>query len=372
MEFRIAKDEFIQGLSRVQSVIEKKTTLPILSNVLLETKTDAIRITGTDLEVGVKGTYPAEIVTEGAITVPAKKLFEIVREMPESELTLKVIENDRVEITSGRADFKIAGISIDDYPILPDYEKEEFFEIPTSFLIEMIEKVSHAVGNDDTRPFINGVFMQTAEVEGNKYFRMVATDGHRLAVSEKPLPEESAVNLDAGAIVPRKGVFELKKSIVDDDEPIQICFTERNVILRKDSLLFIIRLIDGTFPEYNNVIPASNNRILTISRDELYAVIRRVSLLAEESNLGVKFAFAKKVVTISCDNPSLGQAREELAVTYDGEEFDIGFNARYFLDALTVVQDEDVTIAFDVSTAPVLIKAPSDPGFKAVLMPMRL
>ena len=372
MEFRIAKDEFIQGLSRVQSVIEKKTTLPILSNVLLETKTDAIRIVGTDLEVGVKGLYPAEIVTDGAITLPAKKLFEIVREMPESELTLKVIENDRMEITCGQANFKIAGISVDDFPILPDYENEEFAEIPTSYLMDMIEKVSHAVGNDDTRPFINGVFMQTVDVDDKKYFRMVATDGHRLAVAEKPLPKGSKFNLEKGAIVPRKGVFELKKSIEDDDEPIQICFTERNVIIRKASLLFIIRLIDGTFPEYNNVIPSNNNRVITCSRDELYAVIRRVSIMAEETNPGVKFSFSKKIMLISSSNPSLGEGKDSVAVGYDGEEFEIGFNARYFLDSLTVVQDEDAILAFDENEAPVLIKAPSDPGFKAVLMPMRI
>ncbi|MCB9476919.1 MAG: DNA polymerase III subunit beta [Deltaproteobacteria bacterium] len=372
MELVIAKDEFVAGLSRVQSVIERRTTLPILSNVLLDAQKGGLMIVGTDLEVGLKGLYEAQVKKTGSITVASKKLFEIVRELPPGEVRLKLEDGDRVNIQAGKADFHILGLATDEYPILPDYKDEEFAKFPAADLSEMLEKVSGSIGQDETRVYLNGVYLETSDNGGKPVLRAVATDGHRLSLCERPLPDGSKLKVSPGVIVPKKGVGELRKALDGLDGDIEIAFPERNLVVRAGGVLYIIRLIDGQFPEYGAVIPAGNNRVLTASRDELVSVLRRVALLSEELGRGVKFSLDKKILELSCENPNLGKASEEMAVTYDGEAFEIGFNARYFQDALGVVRDEDVNLAFNDAFSPVLIKSPSDPGFKAVIMPMRL
>ena len=372
MEFAIEREEFIRGLSRVQSIIEKRTTLPILSNVLLETKENGLQIVGTDLEVGIKGLFSAKIKDPGSITVPAKKLFEIIRELPEGEVLFKVVENDWVTINAGQAHFKLMGLVPDDFPILPDYEEETFFKLPTETLANLIEMVGHAIGSDETRPYLNGLFVHTVENGGKNFLRTVATDGHRLALSERELPEGEKIKVQPGVIIPKKGISELKKALDGDGDTILIAFTERNTIIKTGNMLFIIRLIDGDFPDYDSVVPKNNDKILTCSRDELFSALRRVSLLSEELGRGVKFELGKKSLKISCENPNLGEAHEEMAVTFDGDAFDIGFNARYFLDTLSTVKDEDVHLAFCDAFSSVLIKVPSEPGFLSVIMPMRL
>jgi len=372
MEFNIAKAEFIKGLSRIQSIIEKRTTLPILSNVLLETKNGNLQIVATDLDVGLKALYEAKVEDPGSITVAAKKLFEIIRELPEGDVSFKVLKNDWVEIKSSHARFKIMGLATDEYPIIPDYEDEKFSEISSQALGDMIEKVAHAIGSDESRSYLNGVYFETKKMDGKIVFKAVATDGHRLALTEKEITDVSDLKIEKGVIVPKKGVFELKKILEGEDAPVKVCFTERNAIFKKDTCLFIIRLIEGEFPDYSSVIPGGNDQVLTCSRDELFAALRRVSLLSEELGRGVKLSMSKKHIEISCENPNLGEAHEEMSVSYDGKALEIGFNARYFLDALSVVKDEDVNLFFNDASSPVLIKAPSEAGFLSVIMPMRL
>jgi len=373
MEFTIAKAEFIKGLSRIQSIIEKRTTLPILSNVLLETKGEGLQIVATDLDVGMKALYEARIEDPGSITVAAKKLFEIARELPDGDVSFKVLKsNDWVEIKAGHARFKMVALATDEYPILPDYDDQKYSEISSAALRSMIEKVVHAVGSDETRPYLNGVFFVTDKSGGKKVLRAVATDGHRLALSERDMQEGSDLVLEKGVIVPKKGISELNKILDGDDATIKVCFTERNAIFKKENSLFIIRLIEGDFPDYTSVVPKKNLRVMTCSRDEIFAALRRVSLLSEEMGRGVKFSLQKKNIEISCENPNLGEAHEEMVVSYEGEAFEIGFNARYFIDVLSVIKDEDVSMSFDEASSPVMIKSPSDPGFVSVIMPMRL
>ncbi|MCZ7586871.1 MAG: DNA polymerase III subunit beta [Deltaproteobacteria bacterium] len=372
MDFTIQKDEFIKGLSRVQSIIEKRTTLPILSNVLLETRDNALQVVGTDLEVGIKGRCEASFKKKRLADGSGQKLFEIVREMPDGEIHFKTVEGNYAQITGGHVRFKIAGIAPDDYPILPDYQDESFFPLPVEDLADMLDKVIHAVGSDETRPYLNGVYFHTADAEGKKRLRAVATDGHRLALCDKALPDGSKFAVKPGVILPRKGVLELKKLLDGSADDLEICVSERNAIFRLGTTLVIIRLVDGDYPDYNTVIPKGNEKVITCSRDDLFAALRRVSLLTEDLGRGVRFSLRKKMIEVSCENPNLGEAHEEMAVSYDAEDFDIGFNARYFLDALGVVRDEDVNLSFGDAFSPVLLKTPSDSGFLSVLMPMRL
>ena len=372
MEFSVAKDILIKGLGRTQSVIEKKAALPILSNVLIEAKGDTIELIATDLEVGIKGKYDASLITEGSLTIGAKKLFEIVRELPEQEVRFKKLENNWVELICGKAQFNIVGLSSDDFPVLPSFEEEDFHTLPASMIAEMIEKVQHAISFDETRYYLNGVYFCTVEKEGKRFVRMVSTDGHRLALIDRELPEGNTFENEEGCIIPRKGITELRKALNEVEEDAQFCFKDRNLIVRCDSLLFIIRLIDGEFPDYSQVIPTNNDRSMTCSRDQLVGSLRRVSLLSAELNKGVQVALKKKILEISSSNPELGDAKEEIIVTYDNEEMSIGFNARYMLEVLSVINDEDVVVELADNLKPGLIRSPSDPNFVAVLMPMRI
>jgi DNA polymerase-3 subunit beta len=372
MEFSIAKEVLLKGLAKTQSIIEKKNTLPILSNVLIEAKGDGIEILATDLEVGIKGKYEADLKSEGSITVGAKKLFEIVRELPNEKIEIKATDNNWLEIACGNARFKIVGLSSEDFPILQDYEDEQFHTLPAALLSEMIEKVQHAVSLDETRYYLNGVFMQTVEKDEGRFLRMVATDGHRLALMDRELPEGCSLEFADGCIIPRKGINELRKALSEFDDEAKICFKDKNLIVRGEGIQFVIRLIDDDFPEYSQVIPSNNDKKMSCSRDQLFGSLRRVSLVSTDLSKGVKFSAGKKKLEISSSNPDLGEAHEEMVVGYDDTEMSIGFNAKYFLDILNVIKDDDVVIELADELSPGMIKVPSDPGFTAVIMPMRI
>jgi DNA polymerase III subunit beta len=372
MEFTIEKEALIKGLGKTQSIIEKKNTLQILSNVLIEARGESVEFVATDLEIGIKGKYEAKIKTPGSVTVGARKLFEIVRELSDEEVNIKTRDNNWVEISSGKAKFNIVGLAADEFPTMLSYEDKDFFGFPSEMISEMIEKVQHAISTDETRYYLNGVYFLTVEKDEKPYLRMVATDGHRLGLTDRPVPEGSGFTLEKGCIIPRKGIVELKKALSDFDGEAQLCFKDRNLIVKCDNLLFVIRLIDGEFPEYNQVIPAGNDRHITCSRDQIFGGLRRVSLLSSELNRGVKLSLSKKNLKISSSNPDVGEAEEEMAVVYEGEKMSVGFNARYFIDVLSVVRDEDVVIELADELSPAIIRTPSDPDYLAVIMPMRL
>jgi len=372
MEFKISKEEFLKGLGRVQSIIERKTALPILSNVLVDASENGIEIVATDLEVGIKGRYKAQIKSEGTITVAAKKLHEVIRELPEEDLKFETTGNDWVKITSGRATFKMVGLSADDYPMLPNFETEEFVSLPASLIGEMLEMVQYAIAVDDNRYSLTGVYVTIKEANTGRNIRMVGTDGHRLAYIERPLADEIAIEIPSNVILPRKGINEMRKLLAEAEGDIQLCFKDHNMVMKKDNLLYIIRLIDGEFPDYEQVVPRENDKHLTVNREMFAAALKRCSLFSLESSRGVKLEISRKTLEITSSDPNLGEAREELPVIYEGDPLTIGFNAKFFLDVLTVAKDEDVHIELSQPLAPGLIKLPSESGFLAVVMPMRI
>ena len=372
MQFSISKDILLKGLSKIQSIIEKKTTLPILTNVLLEAKEGNVDIIATDLEVVIKGSYEGNISKEGSITVSAKKLFEIVREMPQGEINIKTNEKNWLEITCENAQFKIVGLSADDFPILPNFSDEDFNTIPANLLAEMIDKVQHAISLDETRYYLNGVFFQTFDEEEKPSLRLVATDGHRLAMMENELPAESKIEMSGGCIIPRKGINEIKKALSDFDGDAEIGFKNKNMILRGENLLFVIRLIDDDFPDYTQVIPTKNEKTMNCLRDQLLSSLRRVSLLSSDISKGVKFTLEKNKMELSVSNPDIGEAKEQMVVGYENDDIIVGFNAKYFIEILNIIKDEDIVVKLADELSPGLIQVPSDKGFTAVIMPMRL
>jgi len=370
MEIKISRNEFLKGLSLVQGIVERKTTMPILANVLLEGKGRGLILTATDLEVGVTSTLPAEVVKEGKIAVHARGLYDIVRELPEEPIHLTVGENLWVEIACGRAKFKIVGLSPTEFPALPKKAEGVSLRIDGNTIEEMIEKTAFAMSTDETRFNLNGIYLEQAKEGDGNTLRMVATDGHRLSIIEREV--KGKWKLPKGVIVPRKGILELKRLIGGKDGPLDLSIDEKHVVATNGETTLIIRLIDGQFPPYKQVLPSQTKRTIGVERQSILQVLKRVSILSVDRSRGVKFSFSPKNLEVSTSNPDFGEAREELTITYKGEKFEIGFNARYFIDVLNVLPDEQAELQMGDDTTPCVLKSEKDKGFTHIVMPMRL
>lgn len=368
MEIKAKRGDLLATLYWTQSIVERRNTMPILSNVLLEAQHGESRVTATDLEVGVRGKVDSKVITDGSVTVNAKKLYEIIREVSSEDVHIKRLENDWVEIRSAKSVFKIVGMDAREFPQFPDFNVEGLSAVPASTIREMIERTIFAVSTDETRYSLNGVFIE--EDQGGKV-RMVATDGHRLAFDEKTL---GSFGLSKGVILPRKGLAELRKLLESgEDSVVSIGFRENMGFIKKEKVELFMRLIDGDFPDYTKVIPKGNPSLAKIEHEDLLQALRRVSLLSSERYKGVRLDFRTEGLAISANNPDLGEALEEIEMEYNGKPISIGFNARYLIDVLNVLKiagEIEVELKDDLS--PSIIRKSGDQSFLYVLMPMRL
>jgi DNA polymerase-3 subunit beta len=368
MQFKVKKGDFLAALYWTQSIVERRHTMPILANVLIESHKGEVRVTATDLEVGIRGEVKGEIVTEGEITVNARKLYEIVREAPDEMVQLKRLENDWVEIKSGKSVFKMVGISAKEFPQFPQFPTEKLIPVPIRILREMIEKTIFSVSNDETRHNLNGVLVE----EGEKgIVRMVATDGHRLALIERSI---GSMGLEKGVIIPRKGLAELKKLLEESEEGVvSIGFQDNMGLVTKDNLQLFMRLIDEDFPDYSKVVPKDNPYGMKVAKDGFLQALRRVSILSSERYKGVKIELKEGAMAISANNPDLGEAVEEMEVEYKGRLLSLGFNARYLLDVLGVLGNGgEIDIKVKDEVSPGLVTIEGDENYLYVVMPMRL
>ena len=372
MQFSIEKEVFLKGLARVQGIVEKRNTIPILSNVLIEADQNNIYLTATDLEVGMRASYPATINTPGKITVSAKKIYEIVKELPEKEVTFKSRDNSWIEISCGKSLFNIVGLSSDEFPHFPEADKNKMIPINGSLLNEMIEKTFFSISTDDTKYNLNGIYFKKIEDGENSMLRLVATDGHRLAMIQRNMQIPQIEELDQGIILPRKGIHELKKIAEDSEENILLGFMDNSVVISKENTIVIMRLVNGDFPDYNRVIPKNNEDIAVINRELLLHVLRRMAILLSEKSKGVKIELKKDKMEISSSNPDVGDAHEEMEITYSGPEMTIGLNARYMIDIINALECENIKLAVKDNMSPGLITPDGDDGFISVIMPMRL
>jgi DNA polymerase III subunit beta len=368
MEIKAKRADLLATLYWAQNIVERRNTMPILANALIDAQKSKIRLSATDLEVGVRGDVEGEIVKSGMVTVNAKKIYEIVREIPAEQVQLKKLENDWVEIKSGKSVFKIVGMDAREFPQFPKFDGEGQVTVPASLIRGMIERTIFAVSTDETRYSLNGVFVE--EGESGKV-RLVSTDGHRLAFEEQML---GTLGLGKGVILPRKGLGELRKLLESsDDGVISIGFKENMALVSKDNVELFMRLIDGDFPDYTKVIPQGNPNLVKIDHNDLLQAVRRVSILSSERYKGVKFEFSENNVSISAHNPDLGEAVEEVDAEYSGAPISIGFNARYIMDVLGVLgSDGDIDIELKDELSPSIIRKAVNAGYLYVLMPMRL
>lgn len=372
MHFTIEKEVFLRGLGRVQGIVEKRNTIPILSNVLIEAAGETILLTATDLEVGIRSSYPALVTTQGKITVSAKKLFEIVKELPEKTVAFSSKENGWIEIRCGRALFNIVGMSPDEFPYFPYPTEEKFIIFNSMQLKTMLERTAFSISTDESKFNLNGIFFQKTSDGEATILRLVATDGHRLALSENPMTAIDNHHLETGVIFPKKGINEIKKMAEEDDGEIHLGFMDNNAILKKGNSIVVMRLIDGDFPDYNRVIPKANNVHAILTREDFLHALRRMAILSSEKSKGVKLSLTPNTLEISSSNPELGEAREEMAAAYMGSDLTIGFNAKYLIDILQTLQCEKIILCLRDALSPGMILPDGDTGFKAVVMPMRL
>lgn len=372
MHFSIEKEVFLKGLSKIQGIVEKRNTIPILSNVLIESDQEGILLTATDLEVGMRAAYSAKVKTPGKITVSAKKIYEIIKELPEKEISFKAKENSWIEISCGKSLFNIVGLSSDEFPHFPEPDETKMFPLSSALLAEMIEKTYFSVSTDETKYNLNGIYFKKIEEENKNYLLLVATDGHRLALVKRPIETPEIEELSTGVIFPRKGILELKKITEEAETDIKLGFMDNSAVVIKDGTVIVMRLVDGAFPDYTRVIPKNNEEIIELPRDQFLHALKRMAILSSEKSKGVKVELKSGLLEISSSNPEIGDAHEELEINYQGAEMSIGFNARYVIDILQVLEEETINMAVKDDLSPGLITPAGDDGFMAVVMPMRL
>ncbi len=368
MEFTVSRENILKGLSKIQSIVERRNTMPILSNALIKTGDNSLSILATDLEVSFSGSIPAEIKEEGSITISAKKLFEIIREFPDEEIHFKKDENNWLAIKCANINFKIVGLPADEFPSLPeDSDEKEYINVNKNILKEMIDKTIFSVSVEESRVNLNGVYIEK-NAEGG--INMIATDGHRLAMITRDID----VNIDAPVIVPRKGVLEIKKIIDDtDDDNIKFKIMKNNFMINIGTDTLTIRLIDETFPNYLQVIPQGNEFRAIINKNSLLKSLKRISLLSTDKYKGVKFEIEDGVMTIASNNSEYGEAKEAITVeTSSSQKIIIGLNARYIMDMLHATDKENVVFELKNETTQCLIRPQNDEKFISVIMPMRL
>ena len=375
MKLTINKGELQIGLSRLQGIVEKRNSMPILANVLMSASNkgkdgEQLQLAATDLEVGIQSSHEAKVTTAGGVTVSAKKLFEIVRELPDEDIHLEATANGYLNIKCARSNFTLAGTSTEEYPTLPNFTPGKTASVEAAVLSLMIERTMYAASVDETRYNLNGVYLEVLDQPGR--IRMVATDGHRLATVDRTLSEDP-LGLENGVIIPRKGLGELKKLVDEDDaDQIDLAFEGNNGLARKGKVTLVMRLIEGEFPNYSQVLPKKIERNVVIPGEDLIRALRRVALLSSERSKAVKLEFTDGRLTISSSNPDLGDAREELDIDFAGDEITIGFNAKYLLDALSTLKAKEVRFGLQNELAPAQFVPTDDDDTLAVVMPMRV
>jgi DNA polymerase-3 subunit beta len=372
MRLVIERSELMRALGHVTSVVERRTTIPILSNVLLKATGSSLELKATDLEREVVESVSADIQQPGATTVPAHMLNDIVRKLPEgSEVEMvRDAERERLTIRAGQSRFALQTIAADDFPDLAAGELGHTFEIPAADLKSLIEKTRFAISTEETRYYLNGIYLHIAERVGQPTLRAVATDGHRLAQLDVDRP--AGAEGMPGVIVPRKTVHEVYRLVETTQGPISVGVSPSKVRFEIGPIVLTSKLIDGSFPDYQRVIPQMNDKSMKVSNSQFMSAVDRVSTIASERGRAVKLAIAPERLTLSVTNPDGGSATEELAVDYGANEMEIGFNARYLLDISGQLESDTLQFLLADSGSPTMVKDGGDDRALYVLMPMRV
>ena len=372
MKFSIERAALLKAVSQAQSVVERRNTIPILANVLMEAADAEVSFRATDLDIEVVDKTAAHVERAGATTVSAVILNEIVRKLPDGSLVQLSEEpaTGRLTVSAGRSHFSLATLPKEDFPVMASSEYASNFSCKAPVLRRLFDKSKFAISTEETRYYLNGVYMHVSEAEGGKVLRCVATDGHRLARVDAPLPEGAETM--PGVIVPRKTVGEMRKLLDDDEATIAVSVSETKVRFATPGITLTSKVIDGTFPDYTRVIPTGNTRKLEVDAAEFASAVDRVATVSSERSRAVKLQLDEDRLVLSVNAPDSGAAEEELAVAYGDERLEIGFNAKYLLEIASQVDRENAVFLFNSSGDPTLMREGNDTSAVYVVMPMRV
>ncbi len=372
MKLSIERGALLKAVSQAQSVVERRNTIPILANVLIEAEGEHVQFRATDLDIEVVDKTIAQVERAGSTTVSAVTLHEIVRKLPDGALVTLIDDSakGRLTVEAGRSNFSLATLPKEDFPVMASSEYESNFTAPAPVLRRLFDKSKFAISTEETRYYLNGVYMHVADSDGGKVLRCVATDGHRLARIDADLPDGTTDM--PGVIVPRKTVGELRKLLEDDDVQIAVSVSETKIRFATPEITLTSKVIDGTFPDYQRVIPAGNTRRLEVDASEFAKAVDRVSTVSSERSRAVKLSLDEDRLVLSVNSPDSGAAEEELAVAYGDERLEIGFNAKYLLEIASQVDRENAVFMFNSSGDPTLMREGNDTTAVYVVMPMRV
>ena len=366
MKISIPREELLKPLQITSSVVERRQTLPVLSNILLKAENKTLILTGTDLEVEIVAKLSLSEELEGEVTLPARKFLDICRALPDkANINIQVDENKAI-IKSGRSRFSLATLPAAEFPNIDPIQSEYSFSIQQNELKSIIEQTQFSMAQQDVRYYLNGLMLELSK----NSLKAVATDGHRLAICEKEA--ELDVTEVKQVIIPRKGVTELSRLLEDNDSKVNVIVSENHIQIELNSVIFTSKLIDGKFPDYQQVIPANPTKIILCNREALYQAFARASVLSNEKYRGMRLQVSNNLLKATVHNPEQEEAEEELEVSYQGEEFEIGFNVSYFIDALAAIKGENVEVKFTDANQSCLVNESNDETCRYVIMPMRL
>jgi DNA polymerase-3 subunit beta len=376
MDFKIQKKDFLKGLEKTLTVVERRNTMPSLNHALIEIKDNLLQISATDLEIFTSSEVKCQTLETGRIAIPAKQVYEIVKECDDSDaIRLKATDNNKIEITAGRSKFKILGLSSDSFPHFKTSPKGQLStaKLKCREFIRLLQKTEHAVCLEEIRYYLTGIYLESTEDNGIPVIRSVATDGHRLALLDIPQSNVGELKLEKGLIIPRKGALELRRLLEGTSEEYFELTADENLIkIQVSENNLWIRPIDGEFPDYRRVLPSNLPSRLEVSRKELATSLRRMALLVSDRSRVVSFDFQKDKIVFTTVNPDIGEANDEVEATFNGTEFKTGFNVKFFTDAISNLEGDHLVLSLGEKLQPVLLTSPENPGYKIVIMPMRI
>ena len=371
LALKIKKDDLARGVGQTSAIAEKRSSMPILSNILLEAAEGELKLTATDMEISFQGSYPAEVAVSGSLTIPAKKFNEVVRLLNADEVSLQETDNFSLALSAGHFSTQMYGLSPADFPQMPEVSSIQYIDIDGPVLAGVIEKTIYSVAMEETRYNLSGVYVEKVDYEGDLSLRLVSTDGHRLNMAGFSTPDLPNLELLKGVLVSRKGLSELGRMAALADV-VKLGVTTTSLVAKTATSILVMRLLEGRFPDYNLVVPKGNDKHLVASRKELLEALKRIATMSSDDYKAVKFKIEAGQLTISSMTPELGKAEEFLAVEYDAETLEAGFNPRFFIEALSALSSEKVKISVNKPDTPALISAAEDPGYSGVIMSMKI
>lgn len=369
MEFKINRNTFLDGIQKTLGIVEKKTTMPILNNVLLITEHNKLKIIATDREISLISDYDAEVAENGEITLSAKKLFEMVREI-QGDVIHFTKNNNIVKISCQRAVYKIPGLPADDFPNITDDKDAKLYNVQGNVLKDLINKTAFAMATDEMRKNLNGVLMESGAEGAAYFFRMVATDGHRLALA-KGETADFCEEIAKGIIIPRKGLMEVKK-IIDENESIGLGLHKNMLIIKTENTVLKVSLVDADYPDYKRVIPSEKGIGVVLEKESILHALRRMNVISSERYSGVILSFSNGKMILNSTNLDVGEAMEEIDITYSGGDIDVGFNVNYLIDAISVVNGDNILFEVGAGLKPSVIKPLENDNFLCIVMPLKI